>query len=86
MKPIKHMARKECRNRLRVIMAEKQLTNIWLADKLGVTEITVSRWRTNKVQPSMAQFVEMAHVLKVDIKDLLEASFDYSDKETFERQ
>ncbi len=80
------MARKECRNRLRVIMAEKQLTNIWLADKLGVTEITVSRWRTNKVQPSMAQFVEMAHVLKVDIKDLLEASFDYSDKETFERQ
>ena len=80
------MARKECRNRLRVIMAEKQLTNIWLADKLGVTEITVSRWRTNKVQPSMAQFVEMAHVLKVDIKDLLEASFDYSDKEAFERQ
>ena len=80
------MARKECRNRLRVIMAEKQLTNIWLADKLGVTEITVSRWRTNKVQPSMAQFVEMAHVLKVDIKDLIEASFDYSDKETFERQ
>ena len=81
MKPIKHMARKECRNRLRVIMAEKQLTNIWLADKLGVTEITVSRWRTNKVQPSMAQFVEMAHVLKVDIKDLLEASFDYSDND-----
>mgnify|MGYP000534497168 CR=1 FL=1 len=80
------MARKECRNRLRVIMAEKQLTNIWLADKLGVTEITVSRWRTNKVQPSMAQFVEMAHVLKVDIKDLLEANFDYSDKEIFERQ
>ena len=62
-------------------MAEKQLTNIWMADKLGVTEITVSRWRTNKVQPSMAQFVEMAHVLKVDIKDLLEASFDCSDND-----
>ena len=62
-------------------MAEKQLTNIWMADKLGVTEITVSRWRTNKVQPSMAQFVEMAHVLKVDIKDLLEVSFDYSDND-----
>lgn len=75
------MAIKECRNRLRVVMAEKQLTNIWMADKLGVTEITVSRWRTNKVQPSMAQFVEMAHVLKVDIKDLLEASFDYSDND-----
>lgn len=75
------MARKECRNRLRVVMAEKQLTNIWMADKLGVSEITVSRWRTNKVQPSMAQFVEMAHVLKVDIKDLLEASFDYSDND-----
>lgn len=72
------MARKECRNRLRVVMADKQLTNIWLAEQLGVTEITVSRWRTNKVQPSMAQFVEMAHVLKVDIKDLLEDKFEYN--------
>lgn len=71
------MARKECRNRLRVVMADKQLTNIWLAEQLGVTEITISRWRTNKVQPSMAQFVKLAKVLKVDLKDLVEDDFSY---------
>ena len=54
------MAKIECSNRLRVILA-----------------MTVSRWKTNKVQPSMAQFVEIAQLLKVDIKDLIEADFNY---------
>ena len=60
------MAKIECSNRLRVILAEKEITNR-----------CVSRWKTNKVQPSMAQFVEIAQLLKVDIKDLIEADFNY---------
>ena len=44
---------------------------------MGVTDMTVSRWRTNKIQPSMMQFVEIAKLLKVDIKDLIEADFNY---------
>lgn len=47
----------------------------------GVNEMTVSRWRTNKVQPSVAQLVEIARLLKVDIKDLIEADFDYEIEE-----
>ena len=54
------MAKIECSNRLRVILAEKEITNRWLAEQMGVTDMTVSRWKTNKVQPSMAQFVEIA--------------------------
>ena len=68
-------------NRLRVILADKQRTNKWLAEQMGVTEITVSRWKTNKIQPSISQFIDIAHLLKVDIKDLLEADFNYSEKE-----
>ena len=60
------MAKIECSNRLRVI-----------SEQMGVTDMTVSRWKTNKVQPSMAQFVEIAQLLKVDIKDLIEADFNY---------
>ena len=30
-------------NRIRVILAERCLTNRWLAEQMGVTEITVSR-------------------------------------------
>lgn len=71
------MAKIECSNRLRVILAEKEITNRWLAEQMGVTDMTVSRWKTNKVQPSMAQFVEIAQLLKVDIKDLIEADFNY---------
>ena len=65
------MAKIECSNRLRVVLAEKEITNRWLAEQMGVTDMTVSRWKTNKVQPSMAQFVEIAQLLKVDIKDLI---------------
>lgn len=72
-----NMAEKEIINRLRVVMAEKNLTNQNLADKLGVSEITVSRWRTNTIQPSINQFIQIAHLLKVDIKDLLEDKFEY---------
>lgn len=59
-------------NRLRVVLAEKRITGRWLAEQMGVTEITVSRWATNKVQPSMSQFIQMSKLLKVDLKDLLE--------------
>ena len=71
------MAKIECSNRLRFILAEKEITNRWLAEQMGVTDMTVSRWKTNKIQPSMAQFVEIAQLLKVDIKDLIEADFNY---------
>lgn len=59
-------------NRLRVIMAEKNITNRWLAAQLGVTEMTVSRWSTNKMQPSVAQFINIAKILDVTLEDLVE--------------
>lgn len=70
------MTKKDYQNRIRVVLADKQITNRWLAEKMGVTEMTVSRWKTNKVQPSMPQFLEIARLLQVDIKDLLEAGID----------
>ena len=70
------MTKKDYQNRIRVVLADKQITNRWLAEKMGVAEMTVSRWKTNKVQPSMPQFLEIARLLQVDIKDLLEAVLD----------
>ena len=58
-------------NRIRVVLAEKELTNRWLADKMGVKEMTVARWTTNKSQPSMSQFIDIAKILEVDLKELL---------------
>jgi len=59
-------------NRLRVILAERNIKNRWLAGQLGKSEMTVSRWCTNKAQPSLEQFIEIAKLLNVKIDDLLE--------------
>ena len=46
--------KKSYRNRLRVVLAEKEVTNHWLAERLEVSDITMSRWTINKIQPPMA--------------------------------
>jgi len=70
------MTKKNCQNRIRVVLADKQITNRWLAERMDGTDMTVSRWKTNKIQPSIAQFVEIARLLQVDIKDLLDVDFN----------
>lgn len=66
------MEKFQCRNNIRVVLAKKELSNRWLAQKMGVTDMTVSRWCTNKIQPSMAQFLCMSKLLNVELKDLVE--------------
>lgn len=61
-------------NRLKVILAEKEKTNKWLAEKLGKSEVTVSRWVRNENQPSMETLLEIAKLLDVDIKELLNST------------
>ena len=68
------MARQGYKNRIRVVLAERQITNRALADSLGVNEVTISRWTTNKNQPSMSQFVEISKFLNVDIKELIQVN------------
>lgn len=58
-------------NRLKVVLAEKQLTGKWLADQLGKSVTTVSRWSTNEVQPSLEVLTSIAEILEIDIKELL---------------
>jgi putative transcriptional regulator len=65
------MAKKNI-NRIRVILAEQNRTNKWLAEKLAVSETTVSRWVNNTQQPAVEVFVKIADILKVDIRDLFE--------------
>lgn len=61
-------------NRLKIILAEKSKTNKWLAEKLSKSEVTVSRWVTNEIQPSMETFLEIAKLLDIDIKELINST------------
>ena len=58
-------------NRLRVVLAEHNKTNRWLAEQLGKSEITISRWVQNRKQPSLEQLAEIAKVLSVSPKELI---------------
>lgn len=69
-----NIEKNEALNRLRVVLAEQNKTNRWLAEQLGKTEHTISRWCHNKSQPSVPQLNEIANVLNVDIKDLLNSN------------
>ena len=53
--------------------AGKQKTNRWLAEQMGKSENTISRWCSNKSQPSIAQLQEIANLLDVDVRVLLKS-------------
>ncbi len=65
------MTSKRNYNRIRVVLAEQDRTNKWLAEKVGKNRTTVSRWCTNDMQPSVETLAEIAEILNVDIRELL---------------
>ena len=60
-------------NRIKVTLVEKQKTNRWLAEQMGKSENTISRWCSNKSQPSIIQLQEIANLLDVDVRVLLKS-------------
>ena len=66
------MATKRIRlNRIKIVLIEKEKTNIWLAEKLGLSRTAVSKWCTNENQPTVATLFKIAEMLEVDVCDLL---------------
>ncbi len=58
-------------NRLKVVLAEKNISNKTLAEMLGVSQATVSKWVTNAAQPHLDMLIKLSKVLEVEIKDLV---------------
>lgn len=58
-------------NRIKAILADQKRTSRWLAEYLNVSQNTISRWCSNKGQPSLPQLGKIASALNVDIRDLL---------------
>ena len=61
----------EMLNRLKAVLADQGRTNRWLAEQIGKSENTVSRWCANKVQPSISHLNEIATILNVDLRSLI---------------
>ena len=61
-------------NRIKAVLAEKDKTNLWLAEKLEMNKTTVSKWCTNDVQPTIENLFKIAKALDVDVRELLVSS------------
>ena len=58
-------------NRIRVVLAEKKITNKRLSELLNKTPSTISRWCNNESQPSLETLVQIASKIDVDVRELL---------------
>ncbi|MCI6169354.1 MAG: helix-turn-helix domain-containing protein [Muribaculaceae bacterium] len=58
-------------NRIKTILVDNGKTNKWLAEQLDRDPATVSKWCTNTSQPSLEMMMQIADVLKVDVRSLI---------------
>jgi putative transcriptional regulator len=58
-------------NRIKEVLEEKGIKQIWLAEKLGKSFNSVNSYVQNRQQPRLEVLYDIANLLEVDIKDLL---------------
>ena len=58
-------------NRIKVVLVEKHLTSKWLAEQLGKSTCTVSKWCSQKSQPDLQTIDQIANLLGVKRSDLI---------------
>ena len=61
-------------NRLKIVLVEQGKSGRWLAERVNKSEHTISRWCQNKTQPSVAQLNEIAQILGVDVRSLINST------------
>jgi transcriptional regulator with XRE-family HTH domain len=61
-------------NRIKEILDEKGIKQIWLAEKIGKSYNMVNSYVQNRRQPSLELLNEIAKVLDVDVKELIQSS------------
>lgn len=63
-------------NRIKEVLEEKGIKQTWLAEKLGKSFSIVNAYVCNRRQPSLEGLFEIAEILQVDVKDLIDSKTD----------
>jgi len=58
-------------NRIKEVLEEKGIKQVWLAEKLGKSYNMVNSYVQNRRQPSLEVLYRIAKILNVDVKDLI---------------
>ena len=61
-------------NRLKAVLVEQKKTSKWLAEQMGKSTCTVSKWCSNSSQPDLATLDKIATLLNVDRRELIAPS------------
>ena len=61
-------------NRIKIVLEEKGIKQTWLAEKLGKSYNMVNGYVQNRQQPRLEVLSEIAQILDIDIKDLIEST------------
>jgi transcriptional regulator with XRE-family HTH domain len=64
-------------NRIKEVLKEKGIKQIWLADKLGKSYNMVNGYVQNRQQPRLEVLNDIAEILDVDIKELINSNKQY---------
>ena len=58
-------------NRIKEVLDEKGIKQIWLAEKLGKSYNMVNSYVQNRRQPSLEDLYKIAEILSIEAKELL---------------
>ncbi len=58
-------------NRIKEVLAEKNIKQVWLSEKLGKSYNMVNAYVQNRQQPRLEILYKIAEILDIDIKDLI---------------
>ena len=63
-------------NRIKEVLEEKGIKQVWLAKKLGKSYNMVNSYAKNRRQPSIEDLYKIANILSVEAKELLKNKTD----------
>ena len=69
-------------NRIKEVLKEKGIKQIWLADKLGKSYNMVNGYVQNRQQPRLEILFEIAKLLNIDPKELIQSDHEPKRKTT----
>lgn len=66
-------------NRIKVVLEEKGIKQVWLAKKLGKSYNMINSYAQNRRQPSIEDLYKIAKLLNVEARDLLMKNANIND-------
>jgi len=69
-------------NRIKEVLEDKGIKQMWLAGKLGKSFSIVNAYVCNRRQPSLEVLYQVANLLQVDVKNLLVSNVNSPKKKT----